>query len=125
MKIDVGNYARVKGYIGKICNINEFREPSMEIWIDIPQANDVVFCSREDITKASDDITDLIEVGDYVNGHRVDYISQGELIYFEHTYYGEDSFHIELPIKSIVTKEQFEAKSYKVGEWDGYRTTTR
>lgn len=67
-----------------------------------------------DFIKASYDIIDLIEVGDYVNGKRVDYILEGELIYFDNTYCGEDEFHIKLPIKSIVTKEQFESISYKV-----------
>ena len=65
--------------------------------------------------KASHNIIDLIEVGDYVNGEKVngkyknitrnsDYITIGE---FDCDFYNED-------IKSIVTKEQFEGVEYKL-----------
>ena len=118
MKLEVGMFCRVKGYIGKICNINEFREPDMEIGVDIPKASDVVFCSRDDITKASHSIIDLIQKGDYVNGYLVTTGNDGnESIYINKL--DENGLKTKLynnDIKSIVTKEMFEQISYKAGE---------
>lgn len=70
-----------------------------------------------DFIKASHNIIDLIEVGDYVNGREIRKISiyeDGEK-YLEFVY----DFYSELyedDIKSILTKEQFESMSYKVEE---------
>ena len=71
----------------------------------------------ERIIKASYNIIDLIEVGDYVNGEKIDYISISkdgkkrplirDNIYFFDKY---------ISIKSIITKEQMEQMSYKVGD---------
>lgn len=57
---------------------------------------------EEVIVKASYDIIDLIEVGDYVNGEYTDL--------FNIDYFRQHPEHI----KSLVTKEQFEEISYKV-----------
>ena len=64
--------------------------------------------------KHSDNIIDLIEVGDYVNGNEIYKISFDSLgLILETTTY----FKLrEKDIKSIVTKEQFESMSYKVSE---------
>ena len=60
--------------------------------------------------KASYNIIDLIEVGDYVNGYEV--TSKDQFLGIgNHDWYIADH-----EIKSIVTKEQFESMSYKVGE---------
>ena len=73
------------------------------------------------VIKSSPNIIDLIEVGDYVNGCRVNDVYSPD---------GKNVFRIELEvdglkghiisksknIKSIVTKESFENISYKVGE---------
>lgn len=86
--------------------------------------------SVKEIIKASYDIIDLIEVGDYVNGYYVSKIWEKDEI----THYvdgipikrKEREIVIQAPsyggieilknknIKSIVTKEQFEQMSYKV-----------
>ena len=78
--------------------------------------------SSEDILKASHNIKDLIEVGDYVNGMEVTRISgtrydNNDLhCYCEHN--GDKNWkQVMIPakdIKSIVTKEQMEAIQYKV-----------
>lgn len=114
MKLEENMYVRIKNEagwccIGKIENINDFREPSMKYCIDI-QSEDFVFISEDMISKASHNIIDLIEVGDYVNGFPVihkenDILKCGLLVQFK-----------ENEIKSIVTKEQFEQMQYKVGE---------
>jgi hypothetical protein len=70
--------------------------------------------------KASHNIIDLIEVGDYVNGEKVGYIDDCEgamkQFYYESENPNEDCGHWFEEIKSIVTKEQFESMEYKVGE---------
>lgn len=115
MNIEIGMYVRTKhGYICKIVNINDFREPSMKYGVEASYLKDIMFIGDEDIIKASHNILDLIEIGDYVNGKRVDYILEEKLIFYEKTDCGEDMFYIELPIKNIVTKEQFENMKYKI-----------
>ena len=68
----------------------------------------------KDVVKASFDIIDLIEVGDYVNGLKV----YGITDYGLQVYMFGDCPEIlkENEIETIVTKEQFESMSYKVGE---------
>ena len=72
----------------------------------------------EDISKASHNIIDLIEVGDYVNGEKVGYIDDYDGAMIEYYYDYEDINvgvgHFFEEIKSIVTKEQFESISYEV-----------
>ena len=76
------------------------------------------YVNKPYIVKHSKNIIDLIEVGDYVNGHLVIdkkndegrmeiSLESDHLIY----YYIE-----EKDIKSIVTKEQFKQIQYEVGE---------
>lgn len=122
MKLEVGMYVRIKNEagwccIGEIENINDFREPSMKYCIDI-QDIDLVFIPEDMIAKASHNIIDLIEAGDYVNGEKVGYIDncEGALreYYYDYEDANVDAGHWFEEIKSIVTKEQFESMSYKV-----------
>ena len=109
----VGDYVITKDrlHIGKIYNINDFREQSMMYAIDFPKQDDFIFMGEDDF-KSSPNIIDLIEVGDYVNGEEVkekfDY-----LLGFECGQDGE-YYRDEKDIKSIVTKEQFEAMKYEI-----------
>lgn len=69
------------------------------------------------IIKASYNITDLIEVGDYVNSKYVDEVAYIEDEYYIKTKVSNTNNYDYLPahlIKSIVTKEQFEQMSYKI-----------
>ena len=68
-----------------------------------------------DFIKASHNIIDLIEVGDYVNGHRVEEIDfENEEIFTDSEYYcGIVEFN---NVKSVITHEQMEQMAYKVGE---------
>lgn len=76
----------------------------------------------EDIIKHSEDITDLIEKGDYVNGGIVtDYYFVGNqkvlVLNNEKISYEENkNFVPQLAIKSILTKEQFEQNCYRLEE---------
>ena len=111
MKVEPNMYVRTKwGYICKLININDFREPSMKYGVEANYLRDIMFIGDEDILKTSYNIIDLIEVGDYVNGFPVihkenDILKCGLLVQFN-----------ENEIKSIVTKEQFESMSYRMEE---------
>ena len=80
------------------------------------KADNDMYYLNHNILKPSDDIIDLIEVGDYVNGYRVDLIDEIDgrkyldLNYTEYEWrctFNED-------IKSIVTKEMFDFVKYEV-----------
>lgn len=117
MKIEEGMYVRTKkGEIKKILQYDE-------------QKNNLMWCTlnhcatiKSSIIKASYNIIDLIEAGDYVNGNKVIRIETssypedknvkiivccGDDDYY--VYYNED-------IKTILTKEQYENNCYKVEE---------
>ena len=108
MKLEVGQFARLKsGYIVKVLNVKDD-------WIE----TDTKFITRtfpKDFVKASYNIIDILEVGDYVNGHRVEEIDfENEEIFTDSEYYcGIVEF---CNIKSVITHEQMEQMAYKVGE---------
>ena len=117
-KLEPNMYVRTKwGYICKIININDFREPSMKDGVEASYLKDIMFIGDDDILKASHNIIDLIEVGDYVNGYLVlnvlDFNDNTRILSLERIY---DNKITEEDIKSIVTKEQFEQMAYKVGD---------
>lgn len=113
-KLNVGDYVRTKYGINKIIsnpNENKFN-------IDAFKKDGITLrCIRQkDVVKSSPNIIDLIEVGDYVNGCWVNEIKDGKPYHEDYNdpFY---SYYIENEdIKSVVTHEQFENISYKVGE---------
>lgn len=113
MKLEVGMYVRTNlGQIGKLKEINPYY-----LKIEIKKSLFYTF-EVEDAVKASYNITDILEVGDYVNGDNVIkifnpmFLSIGELPYII-TINGK---YEEQEIETIVTKEQMEQIAYKVGE---------
>ena len=73
----------------------------------------------------SDNIIDLIEVGDYVNGREVKHIAMFEgfpdypkLIFVDETHLIPDDTCENDEIKTILTKESYMANCYKVGGED-------
>ena len=103
-------YARTtNGIFGIIVNANSdelINGPEIEV-------NERIYCvERDSIKDIKENIIDLIEVGDYVNGKYVYKITAG-CIYFKG--YAHENKSI-LWIQSIVTKEQFKSIEYKVGE---------
>lgn len=109
MELKVGMYVRTKWGINKI---NEYVPQTGQLYL---KTN---VCVKENVIKASHNIIDLIEVGDIVEVE--EFSGKNEI----KTYNGILSFQQKgfifrldrLRIKSIVTKEQFESMSYKVGE---------
>lgn len=133
-KLEVGMYVRTKGgNIFKIIggNVDNWEididysklEQTEENWLELYRYNDnYSFFNDKDIIKASHNIIELIKIGDYVNGYKVVDIkifSDGNkyvvIATEEHQSFWKDKV-FEEDIKSIVTKEQFESMSYKVGD---------
>lgn len=129
MELKENMYVRIKDnrdveYIGKLININEFREPSMKYGMEANYLKDIIFIGDDYILKASHNIIDLIEVGDYVNGDLVlfagattwdnDGNALVKQVHINHN--GFDWWLREEYIKSIVTREQFESMAYKIGD---------
>ena len=118
----VGDYVRTKNG-----NIRKIKEVIDKAYIDDPdyyvdkvlinieqnRAEDTIYMEgwlfEEEIIKSSPNIIDLIEVGDYVNGWKVTFITNSFC-------WGRDSDEFIKPeeIKSIVTKEQFKNMEYEV-----------
>lgn len=125
MELKEGMYVRTEiGTIGKITKIT-----NENIFFDRQVFTNHRYCysntkylrkeiSEKYIIKASNNIIDLIEVGDYVNGYKVYYCycadedMTGLFIDTEE----RKRIWLDKPsqIKSIVTKEQFESMSYKL-----------
>ena len=122
MKLKKGMYVRFKDnkdiqYIGKLININEYREPCFKYAIEVTWYDDYIFVGDDDIIgEPSFDLIDLIEVGDYVNGEKVTETmikmrdEQGVFGLPDHYRMFVDEIHI----KSVVTKEQFEDIKFEV-----------
>lgn len=110
--LEVNMYVRTK-YNG-ICKIEGFASTLTDDYIENEKGSMI---PKDEILKASHNIIDLIEVGDYVNGSEVvfkDFNNLNEEClecgigdYIVCSYEAKD-------IKTIVTKEQFEAMAYKV-----------
>lgn len=122
MKLEVGMYVRHHHFgIGKIINSYEIDR----IWFNVKfncYGDDDYHCGicEESIGfKASHNIIDLIEYGDYVNGLEVtgfDYkkTTTKQALLCDVRLNGGGVVIKKNDIKSIVTKEQFENISYKV-----------
>ena len=121
MELSVGMYVRTKRGIAKVKSM--YVEPNQYI---VYTDKDITFeyylnNKSEWVADYCDgysfDITDLLQVGDYVNGYKVfekdDYLWIERLDNHEIPHFTRLDY---LDIKSIVTKEQFESMSYKVGE---------
>lgn len=119
-EIEVGEYVRTEnGIIDKVDSLCGMIENTVHLenqkWFDI-----------KNIVKHSKQLIDLIEVGDYVNGSKVlavmEDMETGELhLEMTSNYTNEeigDCTIYDKDIKTILTKEQFEANCYKVGGED-------
>lgn len=116
--IKVGELVRLKsGRIDKVIYNNCY----MQQYIDCERG----LYLRDNITKHSFNLTDLIEVGDYVNGNKIislkgdirlsDVNDEDDFCYTDYSdEYGEWYGFREDEVKTILTHEQFEANCYKV-----------
>ena len=108
MKLGVGMYARVQELneviIVKILKVED----------DGFNADDNMYYMFSEVIKASHNIIDLIEVGDYVNGCRVIKINlESPLKYVKCI---NDNCFEEKEIKTILTKKQMENNCYRIDD---------
>ena len=104
----VGDYVRTEISSLNLQRIGKIKKIISEDFIH----TDMGTYDKENIIKSSPNIIDLIEVGDYVNGRIVDdyiYLDKLGLIGLTELEKEDEKF-----IKSIVTKEQFEAIKYEI-----------
>ena len=113
MEIKEGMYVRTEeGEISKIKWITVQKWEGLENTVEasfVLETNEWLEYPRDNF-KTSDNLIDLIEVGDYVNGYKVIYVYPN-LIKVDST----DIWEIHpRDIKQIVTKEQFNSVKYEV-----------
>ena len=129
MKLEVGMYVRSGMFkqIGKYLGVepNERGELYVHIFDKFEYYSDDDFIEIDtSITKASHNLIDLIEVGDYVNGEKVQEDNFGNLITISSfvsngMFNTIESYGSKLKnedIEEILTHEQYEANCYKVVE---------
>ncbi len=119
LEISKGMYIRFNGFISKIGHINTSKKGNT--YVQFKQPNGLLAHTRiENIDRASFNIIDLIEVGDYVNGYE---IIEKPYCYHEVYFISINSHESwgwgigEMPItkiKTIVTKEQFNLMKYVI-----------
>lgn len=106
--IEVGEYVRTNyGRIGKVINNDYFMPRYLE-------CENEILIDRTDIVEHSKFLSEVIEVGDYVNGKRIHKIDKGQN--YCYLYYGNCKTFVDYQIKTILTKEQYERNCYKVEE---------
>ena len=124
MKLELKENMYVRTKDGYISQYKYYDTTNIGKLLCIPLSNGT-FANIEDIVKTSYNIIDILEIGDYVNGHEVKDISiigkdKEKWVWVEQTEdtdnkYGDDyvGYNNE-QIKSIVTKEQFESMEYSL-----------
>ena len=128
MKINKGMYIRTEdGYISKCIDIDSdnFMFFDKPVYKNFSDTFDSCYLSNINIKKASFNIIDLIEVGDYVNGNKVTKLGFDKLLLHCKTiechqenlsrgYEGVTFVYTNNDIKYVVTKEQFDSMKYVV-----------
>lgn len=118
-------YVRTKdGKIGKLMGYMAFDENKIAIWTNTTEKDIKItpVIDKDAIIKASYNIIDILEVGDYVNGSKVVNIVEEDgmqyLVLDRDEVYYDDCLEpsSNKDIKSVVTHEQMEQMAYKVGE---------
>ena len=117
MELKPNMYVRTIDGIMKLKNIYQDGRENMDRF---ENEDGNIYFFNEIIGEPSFNPIDLIEVGDYVNGEKVDYIDDCDGAMREYYYNYEDASidvgHWCEEIKSIVTKEQFSSMEYRLGD---------
>lgn len=113
MKLDLRENMYIRTNYGKIDKILEIKDSYV---IGVLPKDSFYAYYIDSIVKASYNIIDLIEVGDYVNGECVNDIVNGRPFHEDYNdpYYSYVWDNEE--IKSVITHEQMEQMAYKVEE---------
>ena len=124
MKLELKENMYIRNCYGRIAKI-EYIEDNIaycDNWLYQSYEDHITFINLNDeedineITKASYNIVDILEVGDYVNGSWVNEIVDGKPI---HEDYNDPFYSFEWEnddIKTVITHEQMEQMSYKIKE---------
>ena len=110
-------YVRTKkGTIHKIFEIDKMLKYEKEDRLIINK--DDWFLVESDLFKASHNIIDLVQLGDYVNGEKITRvipqdICGDEVLDYQHIFVNDKEI-FKHEINSIVTKEMFESMKYEV-----------
>ena len=126
MNIEVGEYVRTRGIIGKLVRIEYDKIDTSLKWYVLDRginmrADQICYVNKPYIEKHSKNIIDLIEVGDYVNGREVKHIAMFEgfpdypkLIFVDERKLLPDETCENEYIKTILTHEMYEANCYRL-----------
>lgn len=125
MKLELRENMYVRNCYGRIAKIEYIEDNTAycDNWLYQSYEDHITFINLDDeddideILKTSYNITDILEIGDYVNGSPICSFKTDEKdriwIYTDSNYkYG----YLENEIKTIVTHEQMEQMAYKVEE---------
>lgn len=115
-ELEIGEYVRSKkGYIAKIKDIicKGYPIKSLEGYI-ICNDEDGTIINPNEVIKHSKIISEVVEVGDYVNGKLIHKIDKGPN--YCYLYYGNCKTFVSNQIREILTKEQYMQNCYKVEE---------
>ena len=125
MKLEVGMYCRYNNFqnkikIAKIKGIQKANEVFQYDYINFDNDDGEL---ETNIIKASYNIIDILEVGDYVNGQKVYYDEELDFLYVQ-SFDANGEFYQESitkqsfidNIKSVITHEQMEQMEYKIKE---------
>lgn len=100
IRTDLGNILK---YTGK-------EKEFIDKHLSISNKKDIEFLGT--IVKHSKIISEVVEVGDYVNGKRIHKIDKGQN--YCYLYYGNCKTFVDYQIKTILTKEMYESNCYTV-----------
>lgn len=121
-EIEIGEYVRTnKGKMGRLVETRLGFNKDLQVYQNIYKLNNGLWTIWDYIVKHSEQLIDLIEIEDLVNGYRVTdkYLFAGEKTVLETE--GNDKnckCLCEKDIKIVLTKEQYEANCYKAGGED-------
>ena len=106
-EIEVGEYVRTKN--GKIRKVKDIvAQYYITDRLNILDNNQF---EKEDIVKHSKIISEVVEVGDYVNGKRIRKIDKGQN--YCYLYYGNCKTFVDYQIETILTKERYMQNCYR------------
>lgn len=116
MEIEVGEYVRLKsGLIGQFYNIEEGYDGNTQVnFEEFGYEYEDIEQFYEDIKLHSKIISEIVEVGDYVNGKLIHKIDKGPN--YCYLYYGNCKTFVDYQIKTIITHEKMQSIEYKVEE---------
>ena len=125
-KIEVGEYVRVNNDNRNCIGIGKAtRLVNESVYVNMNNKYNLPVCFQiNNIVKHSKQLIDLIEVGDFVNGYRVENVinerhcPSWKCVDIDSSKDSSECTLWEEDIQTILTKEQMEANCYKVGGKD-------